>query len=68
MREKPMKIAITGKGGSSKTMLTALLTRLLAKRGDLKVLAIDADSSVNLPYALGVTADDTVSEIRRNRG
>jgi len=65
MREKPMKIAITGKGGSGKTMLTALLTRLLAKRGDLKVLAIDADSSINLPYALGVTADDTVSEIRR---
>jgi len=65
MREKPMKIAITGKGGSGKTMLTALLTRLLAKRGDLKVLAIDADSSVNLPYALGVSADETVSEIRR---
>ena len=65
MKDKPMKIAITGKGGSGKTMLTALLTKLLAKRGDVKVLAIDADSSVNLPYALGVTADESVSEIRR---
>jgi len=58
------KIAITGKGGSGKTMLTAIMTRLLAKREDLKILAIDADSSINLPYALGVTVENTISEIR----
>jgi CO dehydrogenase maturation factor len=65
MQHKPRKIAITGKGGSGKTMLTAIMTKLLAKKGDLKILAIDADSAINLPYALGVTADKTVSEIRR---
>ncbi|MFC1924802.1 AAA family ATPase [Chloroflexota bacterium] len=64
MKNKPMKIAITGKGGSGKTMLTAIMTKLLAKRRDLKILAIDADSAINLPYTLGVTADKTVSEIR----
>ena len=64
MKDKSMKIAITGKGGSGKTMLTALMTRLSAKRGDVNILAIDADSSINLPYALGVTFDDTISEIR----
>jgi len=58
------KIAITGKGGSGKTMLAAIMTKLLAKRGDLKILAIDADSSINLPYTLGVKVDKTVSEIR----
>jgi len=59
-----MKIAITGKGGSGKTMLTAIMIKLLAKRGDVKLLAIDADSSINLPYTLGVPIDKTISEIR----
>ena len=59
------KVAITGKGGSGKTMLTAIMTRILAGSGNLKVLAIDADSAVNLPYALGVKVGKTVAEIRR---
>jgi len=59
------KIAITGKGGSGKTMLTAIMTRILAGSGNLKILAIDADSAVNLPYALGVKVGETVAEIRR---
>lgn len=64
MENKSIKIAITGKGGSGKTMLTALMTKLLVKRGGLKILSIDADSAINLPYALGVTADKTISELR----
>lgn len=59
------KIAITGKGGSGKTMLTAIMTRILAGSGNLKILAIDADSAVNLPYTLGVKVGETVAEIRR---
>jgi len=59
------KIAITGKGGSGKTMLTAVMTKLLAQRKDIKLLAIDADSAVNLPYALGIETKRTVAEIRR---
>ncbi|MFC1999890.1 AAA family ATPase [Chloroflexota bacterium] len=62
---KGKKVAITGKGGSGKTMLTALMTRILAESGNLKILAIDADSAVNLPYALGVSIGKTVAEIRR---
>ncbi|MDQ3172407.1 MAG: ATP-binding protein, partial [Acidobacteriota bacterium] len=34
-----MKIAISGKGGSGKTTISATLTRILARRG-LPVLAI----------------------------
>ena len=59
------KIAITGKGGSGKTMLTAIMTKLLAPNKDIKLLAIDADSAVNLPYALGIEAKRTVAEIRQ---
>jgi CO dehydrogenase maturation factor len=60
-----MKIAVTGKGGSGKTMLTAIMTKLLSKRNGLRLLAIDADSAVNLPYALGIEPRRTVAQIRR---
>jgi CO dehydrogenase maturation factor len=59
------KIAVTGKGGSGKTMLTAVMTGLLAREGGRRILAIDADSAVNLPYALGMDANRTVAQIRR---
>ncbi len=58
-------IAITGKGGSGKTTLSAILTGMFAKNGNYKVLSIDADSSINLPYALGVETKKTVAEIKQ---
>jgi len=48
-----MKIAISGKGGSGKTTISATLIRLIARRG-LPVLAIDGDPNPNLIQALGV--------------
>lgn len=48
-----MRIAISGKGGSGKTTISATLTRLLARRG-LPVLAIDGDPNPNLAQALGL--------------
>ena len=48
-----MKIAVTGKGGVGKTTLAGTLARLLARDG-LDVLAIDADSDMNLASALGI--------------
>jgi CO dehydrogenase maturation factor len=48
-----MKIAVSGKGGSGKTTLSATLARLLARRG-YSVLAIDGDPNPNLGVALGV--------------
>lgn len=59
------KVAITGKGGSGKTMLTAIMTKLLARNEDIRLLAIDADSAINLPYALGIETRRTVAEIRQ---
>ena len=48
-----MKIAIAGKGGSGKTTIAGLLTRILSERGH-HVWAIDADSNPNLGLTLGL--------------
>ncbi len=55
---------MVGKGGSGKTMLAATMTRILASTGKVSVLAIDADSAVSLPYALGTEVQRTVSDLR----
>jgi CO dehydrogenase maturation factor len=59
------RIAVAGKGGSGKTVVTAVMTGLLAARSGSTLLAIDADSAVNLSYALGTKFDRTVSDIRQ---
>ncbi|SES69983.1 CO dehydrogenase maturation factor [Methanococcoides vulcani] len=48
-----VKIAVTGKGGVGKTTLSGTLARLLARDG-YEVLAIDADSDMNLASSLGI--------------
>ena len=57
-------IAVCGKGGVGKTSVTALMVKLLAKRGGLKILAVDADPSIGLATALGVEVKKTVDDIR----
>lgn len=52
-----MKIAISGKGGVGKTLISAGLARGFAERG-LKTIAIDADSSPNLALTLGLSAEE----------
>jgi CO dehydrogenase maturation factor len=49
----PMKIAISGKGGTGKTTLAGVMARVLGDRG-FKVLAIDADADANLASAIGI--------------
>jgi len=51
-----MKIAISGKGGTGKTTLAALLARHLAD-GGRPVIAVDADPDANLASALGLPHD-----------
>lgn len=64
--DKVRSIAITGKGGTGKTVVATLLIKLLAERYRDKVLAIDADSAMSLPYTLGINVERTVSEIRKD--
>lgn len=49
---KPMKLAVTGKGGVGKTLLSSTLARIYADEGR-NVFAIDADSASNLAAGLG---------------
>ncbi|MFC1926614.1 AAA family ATPase [Chloroflexota bacterium] len=55
-------IAITGKGGSGKTTIAALLIKILSQKG--VVLAIDGDPSTNLSLVLDLPLTDTVGKVR----
>ncbi len=64
-----MKIAVAGKGGVGKTLISGTLARLLARDG-FRVLAVDADPAMNLAYALGIPADvaSKIVPIAENKG
>ena len=51
-----MRIAVCGKGGSGKSMISGSLARQLARRGH-SVVAMDADPNPNLGISLGVDRD-----------
>ena len=56
-------IAVTGKGGTGKTTLVSLMTRILHSKG-FSVLAVDADPAVSLTYALGCSPVKTIADLR----
>lgn len=57
-------LAVVGKGGTGKTTFAALAIKRLVARGEIPVLAIDADPSANLNLALGMPLHQTVGQIR----
>jgi CO dehydrogenase maturation factor len=57
-------IAVSGKGGSGKTTLAALVIRVLMDRTAKAVLAVDADPNSCLGLTMGVEATGTVADIR----
>jgi CO dehydrogenase maturation factor len=57
-----MKFAISGKGGTGKTMLVSLLSTIFAKSG-YSVLAIDADPNANLAATLGFPNSERIIPI-----
>ena len=57
-----MRIAVCGKGGSGKSMISGALARNLAMRGHT-VVAVDADPNPNLGISLGV-ARETVETMK----
>ncbi|WP_410507614.1 AAA family ATPase [Methanosarcina hadiensis] len=56
-------IAITGKGGTGKTAVSALLIRSLSRKGQF-ILAVDADADTNLPETLGCESVKTIGEAK----
>jgi CO dehydrogenase maturation factor len=57
-------IAVTGKGGTGKTVLSALTILTLLEHKLRPLLAVDADPNLNLDAALGMHAEDTVGSVR----
>jgi CO dehydrogenase maturation factor len=57
-------VAVSGKGGTGKTTVSALLVRALVGAGVGPVLAVDADPNANLHDALGVTLEGTLGCMR----
>lgn len=58
-------VAVCGKGGTGKTALTAMMTRVLLDSGKAgKLLLIDADPAMGLPSALGVKVRRTMGQVR----
>ena len=61
-----MKIAVSGKGGTGKTTIAALVIRYLLRKNLKPILAVDADPNANLGDALGVKAGSTVGKVLDN--
>jgi CO dehydrogenase maturation factor len=60
----PFFVAVSGKGGTGKTTVSALLVHSLVEAGVRPVLAVDADPNANLHEALGVVVQETLGEMR----
>jgi CO dehydrogenase maturation factor len=54
-----LKIAVSGKGGVGKTLVSGVLADFLVKKG-FTVLAIDADPAPNLALTLGIPYEEAV--------
>jgi CO dehydrogenase maturation factor len=57
-------LAILGKGGAGKTVLSALIARTLLDRGEKPLLLVDADPTGGLAFAVGADTQDTVGAVR----
>ncbi len=60
-------IAIAGKGGTGKTTIAGLIIRYLRGSRRTPILAVDADPDSNLPQAIGLGAEKSISTIGRAR-
>jgi CO dehydrogenase maturation factor len=56
------RIVVVGKGGAGKTTITAVLARLLARRG-CSVIAVDGDEQCNLGPALGLSSESLARSV-----
>ena len=61
-----INIAVAGKGGTGKTTISALITRILIESQKGSVIALDADPNSNLNELLGVKVTKTVGELVEN--
>ena len=60
--------AFSGKGGSGKSTLSALVIGELVASGHGPVLAVDADPNATLSMALGIEQGETIADLRDRMG
>ncbi|MHC4763268.1 MAG: nucleotide-binding protein, partial [Planctomycetota bacterium] len=60
-------IAISGKGGSGKTTLCAIMIRALLEKAQKGILAIDADPNSCLGLTLGTEVTGTIAQLREQK-
>ncbi|MFW9999981.1 MAG: AAA family ATPase [Candidatus Hodarchaeota archaeon] len=65
MENKPIVISIVGKGGSGKTVVTALLAKIISKKHKSKMLLIDADPThPHLSYSVNLVPEKSLEKLR----
>jgi len=65
LENKPLVISIVGKGGSGKTVITALLAKAISKNFKYKLLLIDADPThPHLSYMVNLVPKKSLEKIR----
>ncbi len=67
MKANPLTIAVTGKGGVGKTVLTTLMAKIITQLYDYKMLLIDADPThPHLCSMVKLTPEKSLEQIRLN--
>ncbi len=59
-------VAISGKGGTGKSTIAALVIRALTERFGKTVLAVDGDPNASLGMMFGIDVTETVSDLRED--
>ena len=62
---RKLVISVSGKGGTGKTTIAALLLKWLIQNTKEIMLVVDADPATNLPDVLGVKIEKTVGSVSR---
>jgi CO dehydrogenase maturation factor len=65
LENKPLVISIVGKGGSGKTVITALLAKSISNKNKYKMLLIDADPThPHLSYIVNLIPEKSLERLR----
>ncbi|MFQ5977864.1 MAG: AAA family ATPase [Candidatus Heimdallarchaeota archaeon] len=56
-------IAVSGKGGTGKTSVLAMILKSLVQQGERSILVLDGDPDSNMPDVLGISVPGSIADI-----